>query len=170
MSEEQNKKAYEELEKFRIQFLENLKNQVDEETYNRVRDNLYGTNYDERKAESKKKFQIIKDFSNDITLNFNLDYHLDEEFDRLYIYPDGIKNQKEFITIANLGEHQGEWVIDMCGYGEKTNVNFVCSPENDGMYHCLYDIIKTFRENNNWNWTMPCENIEKQTIIYGKYH
>jgi hypothetical protein len=109
-------------------------------------------------SEREKNFKIVRELAENIKDNFDRDYHIDEPTKRLYVYPDGIKNQRESITINYLGEDGGKGLISMSGHGEKTTASFVCEAKLENMFYCLFDIIAKFRKDNEWDFIMPCEN------------
>jgi hypothetical protein len=90
----------------------------------------------------------------DSKINFGLDSSLDDVYGRLYIYPDGIKNQRESITVEY--NHIAE-MIYISGHGENTSVNYVCKPTQEEVTYCLMTVIDKFRKDNEWTWEMPCE-------------
>jgi hypothetical protein len=116
--------------------------------------------YGKEKAESVRHIlkdrthELIYEFIPNIKINFDLDFYHDSEYGRLYVYPDGKKNQRESILIE-YNEYAD--MVYYSGHGDKTSVNYVCKPTLDEMLYCLITVVSKFRDDNGWTWKMPCE-------------
>ncbi len=137
------KLSKQELEEFLESTLESIEKHYGKDRADIVRDILVD-----------KTHKSIYEFIPNIKINFDLDFHHDENYGRLYVYPAGINNPRECIMIEynQYGDN-----IHISGYGEKTSAHYVCKPTLDEMMYCLMTVVSKFRENNGWIWKMPCE-------------
>ena len=112
----------------------------------------------EDKEEKDNEIEMLKVISENAELNFALDQYLDENFPRLYIYPDGKKNQRESITVEYNKYSEKLYVS---GHGENTSTSFVCNITQEEAFYCILAVINIFRKDNEWDWKMPCETRKK---------
>lgn len=108
----------------------------------------------EKEKDFTKELERIKELSELVRVNFGLEYHVDDVYAHLYIYPVGIKNQREQIYIFYSEESD---MYHVNGHGDKTNINYVCGSTEDEILYCILSTIDKFRKDNGWTWEMPCE-------------
>jgi hypothetical protein len=137
-----------ELEELEKQLHKNIEEMYGKEMLEQFKSNV------EDKESKDQEVEMLRVFMEDSKLNFGLDYHLDEEYGRLNLYPDGVDNQMENI---NLKYNQYAKRIYVSGHGDKTSVSYVCKPTQDEVNYCLMTVIDQFRKDNEWTWEMPCE-------------
>jgi len=137
-----------ELKKLKKQLHKNI-----EEMYGKKMLEQFKSNVEDKEIKDQE-VEMLKVFMEDSKLNFGLDCSLDEEHQRLYLYPDGIDNQKESIILEY---NQYAKMIYVSGHGDNTSINYVCKPTQDEVNYCLMTVISKFRKDNDWTWEMPCE-------------
>ena len=137
-----------ELEELKKELHKNIEDIYGKDILNKFQSSVYD------KQEENKDIEMLKVFLEDSNLNFGLDSHLDEEYGRLYLYPDGVDNQRECITVEY---NKYAEMIYVSGHGEITSATYVCKPTQDEVIHCLMTVINIFRKDNEWTYEMPCE-------------